>query len=247
MILLNMFTRKWIPTTLLVVLAAGAFIRLGIWQLARLQQRRAFNAHYAEIRALPPLDLPAPGDLSTMEYRQARAQGAYDFANQVALRNQYNADEYGYHLLTPLLLVDGEAILVDRGWIPAAENSSPASWSAYDEPGEVRVSGIIRLGGAESSFALPEPTLGPDQLRRELWNTVNLGGLSAQLPYELLPVYIQLNPDETRAKPPIPYQPALDPGEGPHLSYALQWFSFALISVAGYVVYVRRQESHNMP
>jgi len=247
MILLKMFTYKWIPTTLLVILAAGVFTRLGIWQLARLQQRRAFNSHYAEIRALPPLDLPAQADLSSMEYRRARAQGTYVFADQVALRNQYNGDEYGYHLLTPLLLAGGEALLVDRGWIPAAENFGPASWSAYDEPGEVRVSGIIRLGGADSAFALPEPTLGPDQSRRDLWNTVNLDGLSVQLPYRLLPAYIQLDADEARTQPPIPYQPALDLGEGPHLSYALQWFSFALLSGAGYFVYVRREESKDTP
>jgi surfeit locus 1 family protein len=244
---LSLFARRWILTTLLIILAAGVFIRLGVWQLARLQQRRAFNAHYADIQTLPPLNLPAADDLPSMEYRQVRAVGRYDFGNQVALRNQYNGVEYGYHLLTPLLLSDGEAVLVDRGWIPAGDNSLRESWGRYDEPGEVRVSGIIRLGGADSPFALAEPTLGPDRTRRDLWNTVDLGGLSAQIPYGLLPVYIQLDPDDARSQPPIPYQPVPELTEGPHLSYALQWFSFALISVAGYLGYVRRQESKSTP
>ena len=150
-----MFSRKWFLTTVLVVAGSVLCVRLGIWQLDRLQQRRVFNAHYLAVRKEAPLDVnfASVQALSTSEYRDVVASGTYDFANQVALRNQYNGNEYGYHLLTPLLIADGTAVLVDRGWIPADGNTAPSDWRKYDVPGQVKVKGILRLGRRELSQA----------------------------------------------------------------------------------------------
>ena len=152
MILRAMFSRQWILTTLLALAGGMVCIRLGIWQLDRLDQRRAFNAQVEAMWAADPLNLagkPAD-DLTKMEYRAVTVSGKYDFENQVALRNRYYQNQYGYNLLTPLLLGDGSAVLVDRGWIPADGNDSPSSWSRYDQPGRVNLQGQIRLGQARS-------------------------------------------------------------------------------------------------
>ena len=129
--LLKMFQRKWLLTTLLVFLGTAVCIRLGIWQLDRLESRRAFNAQVESMRALPALDLNREGlnSIYEMEWRSVKVAGEYDFENQIALRNQYNGNEYGYHLWTPLLFETSQpsleaetgqtAVLVDRGWIPA--------------------------------------------------------------------------------------------------------------------------------
>lgn len=252
MIFWKMVSRKWIFTTLLVLAAAGVCIRLGIWQLDRLDQRRAFNAQVTSMRALAPLDLNADSDadLAAMEYRAVVVRGTYDFENQVALRNFYNEGVYGYHLLTPLRLEDGRAVLVDRGWIPSEGNDSPSAWSRYDEaaPAEAcpepcqRVEGVLRLGVAKIPFgANPDPTLSPGQTRLEFWNFVNIERLAAQIPYPILPVYIQPNPDPNDSEPPIPQQPIIELTEGPHFGYALQWFAFAAILLIGYPFFVRRQ------
>ena len=129
MLLLKMFTRKWLLATLLVLAGTALCVRLGIWQLDRLDQRRAFNSQVETMRAMPLLDLNSelPDDLAGMEWRAVQVTGEYDFENQVALRNQYYGDQYGYHLLTPLLF-KGTAVLVDRGFIPAERNSTPADW-----------------------------------------------------------------------------------------------------------------------
>ena len=104
MILLKMFQWKWLFATLLVFAGTALCIRLGIWQLDRLEQRRAFNAQFEAARAEPALDLnqQAPEDVAEMEWRSVKVTGEYDFENQIAVRNQYNGDQYGYHLLTPL-------------------------------------------------------------------------------------------------------------------------------------------------
>lgn len=242
----RMFSRKWILTTLLVIAGAALCVRLGIWQLDRLSQRRAFNAHYLAVRAEPPLDLNQSDDqdLLSLEYRQAIAQGQYDFENQIALRNQYNGSEYGYHLLTPLVLRKDMAILVDRGWIPAEGNENPASWRKYDEPGAVQVSGILRLGSAKAELGgLADPTLTPAQTRLDIWNVVNLERIKMQLPEALLPVYLQADPQSGDATPPIAFQPDIEITEGPHAGYAGQWFIFAALLFFGYpFFYLRRQE-----
>ncbi len=244
MSLAKLFGRNWIVPTLLILAAAAVCVRLGIWQLDRLAETRVFNAHVLSVEARPPLELPATGDLTSMEYRAARASGTYDFGNQVAIRNQFNGAQYGYHLLTPLRLADGEAVLIDRGWIPADGNSSPAAWRKYDQPGAVSVQGVIRLSQDTPSFGgVADPTLTPNQTSLDFWVYVNIGRISQQVPYKILPVYVQLNPDPGRTDPPIPFQPVLDLTDGPHEGYAIQWFSFATIMMVGYPFYVRRQEA----
>jgi surfeit locus 1 family protein len=239
-----LFNRDHWWLTLLVAAAAAVCARLGIWQLDRLAQRRQFNAHVSAVQAMPPLQLPSTVDLTTMEYRAVRASGVYDFGLQVAIRDQYNGNEYGYHLVTPLKLAEGGAVLVDRGWIPAAGNASPADWRQYDEQGAVSVRGIVRLGQTlPSPGGEADPTLAPGQNRLDLWFYVNIDRVGAQLPYPILPIYIQLDPDPTQVDPPIAYQPALDLSEGPHASYAIQWFSFATIMLIGYPAYLFRQEN----
>jgi len=98
--------RFWL-TTLLVIFAVAIMVRLGIWQLDRLEQRRAFNARVQAQLAQPPLILnneTLRHKLFDMEYRTVIVQGEYDFANQVALRNQAYQNRWGVHLLTPLKL-----------------------------------------------------------------------------------------------------------------------------------------------
>lgn len=242
----RMFSRRWILTTLLVMAGSAVCVRLGIWQLDRLDQRRAFNAHYLTVRAEAPLDLNQNfhENLESMEYREAFAQGHYDFENQVALRNQYHGNEYGYHLLTPLMLADNLAVLVDRGWIPAEPGTNPSQWKEYDEPDERSVEGIIRLGRSKPQMGgIADPTLAPNQTALVVWNAVNLQRIDEQLPYRLLPVYLQLAPESKDTTPPIPYQPEVEISEGPHLGYAGQWFTFAALLFIGYpMFYLRKQE-----
>lgn len=244
-----MFSRKWILTTILVVAGSALCVRLGIWQLDRLAQRRAFNAHYLEQTMSSPITLDsAPQvDLATMEYRTINVTGTYDPANQVVLRNQYHDGEPGYILLTPLILSDGTGILIERGWIPAEGNDKPAGWHQYDEPGEVTIVGSIRLGQTQPEFGgVPDPQLAVGQTRLDFWNIVNVERISKQVPYKLLPVFVQPQPDPSLTKPPYPYQPEIDLSEGPHLGYAIQWFIFATILFFGYPFFLRKVGLKNL-
>ena len=244
MFLLNMFSRRWLFATLFVFAGTALCVRLGIWQLDRLEGRRADNAHVSAMWAMDALDLNSdiPLDIETMEYRAVLVSGEYDFENQVALRNTYNGDQVGYHLLTPLLF-NGTAVIVDRGWIPADGNSAPADWRKYDELGLVKVSGQIRLGQTKPAFGGVADAMPENGARLEIWNNADITRIASQLPYPILPVLIQPDVDENDTEPPIPYQPVIELTEGSHFGYALQWFTFAVILFVGYPFYLRKQET----
>jgi surfeit locus 1 family protein len=198
----------------------------------------------AAVQNMPPLILPAQGALTTMEYRRVNATGTYDYQNQITTRDQYNGVQPGYHLLTPLRLSDGEAVLVDRGWIPSDGNSTPIEWRQYDQVGQVTINGIIRLGQAQPTPGSDtDPTLTPNQTRLDFWVYVNLNRIQQQIPYPILPIYIQVNPIPSRTDPPIQILESLDISDGStNLNYAFQWFLFAILFIVGYGYYLWRKE-----
>jgi surfeit locus 1 family protein len=243
----KMFSSTWLFVTLLVLAASAVCIRLGVWQLDRLKQRRAFNAEVISMRSAQALDLnrELPADISSMEWRKVTVTGTYDFENQVALRNQYYGYDYqyGYDLITPLLF-DGGAVLVDRGWIPADGNGVPRNWRQYDQTGQVAVAGQVRLGHDKpATGGVADAEFSSVLSRLDMWNNLNVERISRQTPYAILPFYIELNLDENDSDPPIPNQSVLDLTNGPHLGYAVQWFSFALIFMVAYGFYLSKQES----
>jgi surfeit locus 1 family protein len=251
----RLFARDRLLATIVVLVAGAICVRLGIWQLDRLAQRRDFNHQVLAAQEMPPLELPSSEDLATQEYRAVRAQGTYDFGNQVVLRNEIYNGEYGFHLVTPLLLgakglVAGpgsQAVLVDRGWIPAAGNERASDWRKYDEPLNVAVAGLLRLAPAPPSFAgLAEPTPTPGNGKTDFWISLDIALIQKQAGYPLLPIYIQKIPGPNSSSPPIAVAPALDLSEGPHFGYAMQWFGFAALFVVGYPLYLRKQEGRRI-
>ncbi len=183
-----MFSRRWWLTTMLILVAIGITIRLGIWQVSRYHQNKASANHLAAMQAASPLVLGGgsqPAGLTGMEYRAVQANGTFDFSRQVAVRNQvwlqsWGAD-MGYHLVAPLVFSDGSAVLVDRGWIPLKYNT-PAAWREFDVSGSVAVSGIIRLPVKPGLGGQADPTLATGQSTLDFWNTVNLERLAGPDP-----------------------------------------------------------------
>jgi surfeit locus 1 family protein len=239
-----MFGRQWWWSTLLAIAAVAVMVRLGIWQLDRLAQRRAFNARVNAQQARPALDLAGPAlgaDLAAMEYRAVRVVGRYDPSQEVALRNQARDDRLGVHLLTPLVIEGGDvAVLVDRGWVPA-EQGAPEQRGQFAEPGLVEVRGIIRASQARPDFGgVPDPPTAPGE-RLLTWNMVNVERIAQQASRPLLPIYIQQAPDPAWSGLPARALPELDLSEGPHMGYAVQWFVFAAVLALGYPRFVWHQ------
>ena len=245
MFLGSLLNRKWILTTILVFAAVVVMIRLGLWQLDRLEQRRTFNARVTAQRENAKLKLTPDSmnqDLYEMEYRALEVTGEYAHSQEVALSNQVWNGMLGVHLLTPMKIKGTETyVLIDRGWIPQ-EDYSPDDWSIYQVPGQITVEGVMRRPQSESTFGgIPDPTLAPGQTRLAYWKIVNLARIQAESGLSMLPIYIKLTPKGEQTNPPLISEFDLELKEGPHMGYALQWFAFAAIMVIGYPVYVRAQ------
>ncbi|MCO6449859.1 MAG: SURF1 family protein [Caldilineales bacterium] len=234
-----LFKRRWILTTLLVLVAAVVMVRLGFWQLDRLAGKRAYiAASLAEINA-EPLSLTGEEmdlDAQAQRYRRATVVGEYDFAHEIVLKSQLYQDRPGFHLLTPFL-IDGSsrAILVDRGWV-AAEEFDAARLDDYAEQARQTITGRI-----EPQDRRPQSGELPEVGTLE-WYRVDIDALQRQMPYELLPFYIALTPDDAHEGFPIRNPPEIILDEGPHLGYAIQWFLFALVVPIVYGVQVYRMD-----
>ena len=233
--------RRWWWVTLIVIAGVFVLVRLGIWQLDRLDQRRTFNSTVYERWILDPYDVTSgdlPADLQELEYRRVQVSGEYDYDNQLGLKNQLRNGAPGINLVTPLVLDDGRAVLIARGWIPDNE-ADPEQWPTFDEPSTEPIVGLI-----QESQMMPNGGVVPvpDQPEQQ-WFYVNIDAIQPQMPYELLPVFILQLPDEDRTYDMLPSrEEPLRLHEGDHLSYAVQWFSFALMLGIGYIFFVRHFE-----
>lgn len=248
------FSRRWLPATILVVFGVALCTRLGFWQLDRLEARRAFNSRVQAQIDLPALTLndslgssgdPLP-DLYNMEYRAVTVTGVYDHSQEIAIANQSWANDWGVHLITPLI-IDGseQAILVDRGWIPGVEYQT-GDWSKYQHPGEVTVTGILRRPQTVATWGgRTDAPLIDGEPRRSTWNFVNIEQIQKQTSRMLLGAYIQESPDPAWTGLPYRSVAKVEISEGPHMGYALQWFAFAAVLGLGYPFFVRRQERNS--
>ncbi len=240
---------RWRWLTLAVILLAVVLARLGFWQLDRLAQRRARNALLEQRVSMPPIELTGQAlDPEEYEYRRVVVSGAYDIDGEVALRNRSRAGLPGVHVLTPLL-IDGSdsAVIVDRGWLPITEGGHEAR-QRFDVDGDVRIEGIVRRPQAHTSPLTPADVQ-PSGGRLDQWLRPDVAKIAGQLPYPVLPFYVELVPDQ--GAPELPYaQPSTSAAdEGPHLGYAMQWFSFMVILLIGYaaVVTTRSKQQTSEP
>src|SRR4051794_19916360 len=236
------FTGRRLWMTLLVIIGALILGRLGIWQLDRLAQRRAFNSSLNTRMAQPPLPLTGAAiDPEALEYRRVEVRGVYDPAQEIVLRNRELDGTPGVHVLTPLRLSGSNiAVLVDRGWIPRDQAELAARKAFAAPPGELLITGIARRTQDQSAGGPQDPPLGPDRKRLDAWFHVDVTRIQQQIGSPLLPIFIEQQP--APGAPALPRRVATaDLGEGPHMGYAVQWFAFAIILVGGYIAFIYTQ------
>ncbi len=240
------FRGWWLLATLLILALVALFLRLGAWQLERLGERRAANALILARLAEPTLAITGELlDPEEVDLRRAIVRGVYDYDREVVLRNRTWNGFPGVHVLTPLRIAGSDtAILVDRGWIPYESAGAADRAQFRGAPGEVEVHGILRKSQVRRGMSPEDPSPSLGGSRVDAWHRVDLPKIRQQLPYPLLTVFVEEDalPGEEPRQFPKP-QPEISLDEGSHMVYAIQWFAFALIAVAGYIgVYVQRTQ-----
>lgn len=199
---------------MLAAIVAIGCVRLGLWQLDRLAQRRERNAAIeASFRAPPAAaESAAASPDSGLRFRRVNASGRWNYGRESVIPGRTRNGSPGVHIVTPMTLSDGKTeILVNRGWVysPDARSVDLAQWHEGDR-------GVL-VGYVDE----PPSSLRAASDARYVVALADTGAAAANRPARLSP-------------PPFE-------NEGPHLSYAVQWFSFAAIALIGTPLLVRGQ------
>lgn len=239
-----LLTRRWLGGAAVTLVAAAVMVLLGNWQFDRYTERTRVNERIdaAERTAPVPVGslLPRPGAPGTagaapapeVAWSRVTATGRYDPANEVLVRTRTVAGRVGYEVVTPLLLPDGTAVLVDRGWVPPAPGGATAVPAVPAAPaGEVTVIGRVHL--SESRGGTVERRDGRLQARR-----VDVPTLARHLPYPVYGAYLLAAEPVQAGMVAIPVQRE---GAWQNGGYAVQWWVFAVLALVGYGWLARRE------
>ena len=230
---------RWIGFALLVLLTIAACLLLARWQWHRLHEREAYNRLVdtnTNAAAVTPDELLAPGrPLDRADrWRTVAVTGRYDDGQVLLVRKRTQDGQPGFYVMTPMRDRTGAALWFNRGWIPVAATATQAPEVPPTPAGTVTVVGRMRVG--ESSSRANPADLPEGQIDR-----IDVDRISADLGYPAYGGYAEVI-SETPATVPSPAPVAApDLGNGPHLSYAVQWVTFAIVAVVGWYVLVRKE------
>jgi surfeit locus 1 family protein len=215
-----------------MLLAVVVCIKLGLWQQHRAEVKRALQTQLDQRLQEAPVALPDNiVDLEAWRYRRVKAKGSYDARYQILLDNQVEQDLAGYHVMTPLQLENGERVLVNRGWVVAPADR--ASVPQIDTPtGVLDVEGTVWLP-PEKYFALGSAPEG--EKWQTVWQNMDMKSYAASVPFAVQPFVIRLDA-ASGAGGFVRNWPKPAERIEVNISYAYQWFGFALAFVVIYIV-----------
>lgn len=232
------FTRRpaWLIGHLIVLVTIVTFVLFGLWQLRRHDDRTAFDARVAERIVDAPIGLQDARELAAADrdLRRVSTSGTYDVAREVVLLARSLNGRSGHNVLTPLVGADGNAVIVNRGWIPI-DFEGPPVVGAQPPTGPVTIVGVVRPTEVRAGLGPVDPPEGSlDEISR-----VDIDRLAPQFPYPLEAFYLQLLEPPPNGGLPLLLAPPEPGGGRPHLSYAVQWFAFAGVVAVGYPLLLR--------
>lgn len=204
-----------------------AFVSLGMWQLGRLGERQEENAVASRRLSLQPQPWEF-SDGTVAEFTRLVVRGDFADDEEVLLRSQTYLGQPGFHVLTPLYLDAGGALFVNRGWVPLAIDGAGAEQTS--PRGASIVEGYVRRPLPEAGGSIPDSRIVASI------DPVGFAELTTEPTADFYLVATSLEPAPGEL-PIILEAPELS--EGPHLSYAVQWFAFALVSCGGYAALLR--------
>jgi len=229
------FSPKAIALTLLAVLAVGICLNLGKWQWNRKEARDNFNHLVTTNLAAPPAPIDELMSVTAVpklvdRWRRIAVAGTFDGTTHYVRGRSYHG-RFGFAVVSRFIVqANGEAVWIDRGWVPAPGNAAQQPVSPLPSSGEVLL--LARLRGGDS-LDRQGPNGGLFGITFKKEGSVS-SFIAAQPPTKsTLRGYLELI-STTPGGPnqPVPV-PAPEISAGPHLAYAVQWYLFALLIVVG--------------
>lgn len=224
--------------------ALAVLLGLGTWQVERLSWKTDLIARVESRLSEEPASLPPPEswaslDPQAIEYAPVRLAGRFDpdreFHVQIALTQPKGPlGGIGYFVLAPLLLDDGNVVIVNRGFVPS-DRKDPASRPEAAPDGRVEIAGLMRPAEQRSWIAPADDPV------RNVWFVRDPKTMAASAGL-----------DPARVAPFTVDAFAGPPGTLPqggetvvsftnnHLGYAITWYGLAAALVAVYGTLVLR-------
>lgn len=226
---------RWIAYLLLAVVFGVLATLLGQWQFGRYEdkaeRRDLIEANY-DAPAVPLEEvLAGPGVplAHADQWRRVSVTGEYAPEDEHLVRNRPQQGVFGYEVLVPLVLDDGSAVAVDRGWVPSAQTAATRPEVPPPPAGQVSVTGWLRPS---------EPDLGRDLPEGQL-ASIDLPALGQATGLELVGAYLILEAEDPPAARPAALA-APDTRLGSHFAYALQWWLTVPVGVVLVLVMARQ-------
>jgi surfeit locus 1 family protein len=226
--------QKRIALGVVAICLAIVFLALGGWQVRRFSERQARNAFLASRRYGPIVPLGSlPADTGEAHFRRVHITGNYDYGNQVIFTLRGRNGSPGVNIITPLLRNRKDtAVLVNRGWVYSPDGIT-VDLNRWREADTVNATGFVEAFPTQGPFPKPSPN------RPRAFRRLDRAQLQKVFPYPIANYYVVLTDSSSSASAPPRVEP-LPLDEGPHRAYAIQWFSFAAISIIGSVIFLRR-------
>ena len=172
-------------------------------------------------------------DTGDARWRRVEGSGVPDYAREVVLASRTRGGSPGVWLITPLRLPGSDTLVpLVRGWVYSA-NGRTVDRSRWTEGDTLRVDGRLDAFQQPSAGAprLPSDARAFRWLERDTLSAEWGAPVASMLVYQFGDTIggYDVTGGVTPARFPLP---TMD--EGPHQSYAVQWFSFAAVFLVGY-------------
>jgi surfeit locus 1 family protein len=203
---------------------AVACMWLGNWQLERKEEKRIL---FEQFENAPTLRIEQALKQGT-QFSHVQAYGYFDDRRHILLDNKILNGRAGVHVLTPFILKNDTAVLVNRGWLPLPRDRRHLPEVPTD-PSLRIISGRLKKPSTDG------PRLGkPDELNPDEWpqlvTYLEMGAVSDALNTDLPPWLIQLDSTDSSGFDGREWKAAVM-GPEVHAAYAFQWFALSLATL----------------
>lgn len=209
------------------------FISLGFWQLDRAEQKRDLQSGYEERISQPAFRLESRVRArDELEHRRVFVRGIFDNKHQVFIDNKVNKGKVGYYVITPLKMVGSDQyVLVNRGWIPVGHSRSELPDIKVTNQ-HVTIYGVLAKARRDIFMLSDLNRDASGWPARMQWLDVN--EFSKDTKFKVYPFAILMDADAPHGYIREWGKAKVDPDKS--TSYAMQWFSFALLLMIIYIV-----------